>query len=65
MKYVCKERWHYSEACKSFYPERTYDLTDEDVKKFKALGPSGGAMKYFAAAEGPKEPPKAPVPEKK
>jgi hypothetical protein len=61
MKYICKERWHYSKACKSFYPGATYDLSDEEVKQFKGLGGSGGAMKYFAAVE----PPKAPVPEKK
>jgi hypothetical protein len=55
MKYVCNERWHYSAECRSFYPGTVYDLSDEDVKQFKALDPPQGAMKYFTKAEAPKE----------
>jgi hypothetical protein len=70
MKYVCKERWHYSAECRSFYPGAVYDLSGEDVEKFKALKPPEGAMKYFtgveASGEAPgaagKETPKAEVP---
>jgi hypothetical protein len=62
MKYVCKERWHYSAECRSFYPGTVYDLTGEDIEKFKALKPPEGAMKYFARAEVPEEAPKAEAP---